>query len=54
MGLRGGRKVGVLRRQPGCGRVEVEWGDLEVLLSIIARRIGDDWKIDHHQVSKLN
>ena len=26
---------------------------LEVLLSVIARRIGDDWKIDHYQVSKL-
>jgi uncharacterized protein (TIGR02246 family) len=26
---------------------------LEVLLSVIARRIGDDWRIDHYQVSKL-
>ena len=27
---------------------------LEVFLSVIARRIGDDWRIDHYQVSKLD
>jgi hypothetical protein len=25
----------------------------DVLLSVIARRVGDEWKIDHYQVSKL-
>ncbi|WP_433014996.1 hypothetical protein [Kribbella sp. CA-294648] len=31
----------------------VERPTLEVYLSIIARRAGADWRIDHYQVSKL-